>query len=238
MLILVSCHGGFPGDYHTHVLITRRPMCKPKDRHKPGIKISLRSSAHTSLGPCRHMALTHLKPEHYTSTWVPNTSPLSSLSRDVIAKHQEAITSGPTAPGSHGFPGHDTLHRLTTPCHCLLNETLQNRPPKADQTGRSPGPRGDPPPRTITGGPDAIATRQPTGTGESRRSDEKCLKILGHLVTRSQDHFFEKRKKFNRQFGSPKFLGAPRWDVVPGYLYPFDTQYYTTSINYWCGHVH
>ena len=108
MIILVLCHGGFPGDYHTHVLITRRPMCKPKDRHKPGIKISLRSSAHTSLSPYRHMALTHLKPEHYTSTWVPNTSPLSSLSRDVIAKHQEAITSGPTAPGSHGFPGHDT----------------------------------------------------------------------------------------------------------------------------------
>ena len=108
MTILVSCHGGFPGDYHAHVPIMRRPMRKPKERHKPGIKIALRSSAHTSLGPCRHMALTHLKPEQYTSTWVPNTSPLASLSRDVIAKHQEAITSGPTASDSHGFPGHQT----------------------------------------------------------------------------------------------------------------------------------
>ena len=72
--ILVLYHGGFPGDYHMHAPITRRPMCKPKDRHKPGIKLWLRSSAHTSLGPCRHMATTHLKPEHYTSTWVPNTS--------------------------------------------------------------------------------------------------------------------------------------------------------------------
>ena len=179
-------------------------MCGPKDRHKPGIKISLRSSAHTSLGPCRHMALTHDKPEHYTSTWVPNTTPLLSLSRDVIAKHQEAITSGPTAPDSHGFPSHDTLARLTTPCHCLFNETLQHGPPRTDRTGRSPGPPGDPLPRAITGDPYAIASHQPIRTTESWRSDKKCLKISGHLVTRSRHPFFEKRENNNRQFGSPK----------------------------------